>query len=82
MQADYAALRAELARLLHEAPDALDPDENLVERGLDSMRLMTLFMAMEADGTPVDFGMVLERPTLNGIWAAAGQATRRDESGA
>ena len=36
------SLRADIAALLHEAPDEIGGDDDLIDLGLDSMRAMAL----------------------------------------
>ncbi|SNR82507.1 phosphopantetheine-binding protein [Puniceibacterium sediminis] len=78
MDANYAMLRAEVAKLLHISPEEVDADENLTDLGIDSMRLMTLFLALDTQGLAVEYSMFLERPTMNGIWEATGQPPQSD----
>lgn len=58
-----ARLRAELAELLDEA-GSIGPDDNLLDWGLDSVRLMTIAERWQAAGTPVSFVELAEAPTL------------------
>lgn len=58
-------LRAQLADLLGET--ALDEDDNLLEFGLDSIRLMQLTDRLRRCGLPVGFGELAEDPRL-GAW--------------
>ena len=57
-------VRAEVAELLQESPEALGDDDNLFERGMDSIRLMTLVEKWRAAGTETTFVELAERPTL------------------
>ncbi|WP_426752082.1 isochorismatase family protein [Myxococcus sp. Y35] len=58
------AVRAAVAELLQEAPEALGDDDNLLERGLDSIRLMTLVETWRSAGVETTFVELAERPTL------------------
>ena len=58
-----ARLRGELADLLDEA-DSIGPDDNLLDWGLDSVRLMTIAERWQAAGAPVSFIELAEAPTL------------------
>ena len=62
-------LRADIAAMLEEAPDAIGDEDNLMDFGLDSMRAMNLALQWEEEGVPVDFGDIAETPTLSGLWA-------------
>ncbi len=71
MPLTYDSMRADIARMLHEEPEAIGPDDNLLDLGLDSMRAMALVLAWSEAGTELDFTMLAERPTLAGWWAYA-----------
>ncbi|MEU3603542.1 phosphopantetheine-binding protein [Streptomyces sp. NPDC006798] len=60
-----------LDRLLQDVTDVLcaepgeiDPDENLLDQGLDSIRLMSLVSRWRAEGAEIAFVDLAERPTL------------------
>ncbi|XXF81266.1 isochorismatase family protein [Myxococcaceae bacterium GXIMD 01537] len=57
-------LRADVAELLQEPASALQDDDNLLERGLDSIRLMTLVERWRSEGAELSFVELAERPTL------------------
>ena len=61
-------LRARLAELTEEEPDAIGPDVNLFELGLESIALMQLVSGWRRAGVEVNFAELAERPTLAG-WA-------------
>ncbi|WP_031064818.1 phosphopantetheine-binding protein [Streptomyces sp. NRRL WC-3742] len=61
-------IRAEVADLLGEDPADIPPDENLVDWGLDSIRLMTLAERWRAEGAEVAFVQLAERPAVE-AWA-------------
>ena len=42
----------------------LDPHENLLDRGLDSIRLMSLLETWRKDGISADFADLAEEPTI------------------
>jgi aryl carrier-like protein len=63
-----ARLRADVAELLACDPAEIDPDEDLLDRGLDSVRLMSLVERWrEAGATDLEFPDLAERPEL-GHW--------------
>lgn len=57
-------MRRDVARLLELEPSAIGDEDNLIDLGLDSMRLMQLATAWRGAGASVDFGMLAERPEL------------------
>ncbi|PYE84484.1 phosphopantetheine-binding protein [Pseudoroseicyclus aestuarii] len=65
----FDEMRADVARVVHEAPEDIDPDENLADLGIDSMRAMRLLMAWEERLPGLDYGAFMEEPTLSGWWA-------------
>lgn len=61
-------IRADVAELLGVAPAELDPDEDLLDRGLDSMRIMRLVERWrDAGATGLEFPDLAEEPVL-GRW--------------
>jgi aryl carrier-like protein len=66
-------MRADVARMLREEPEAIGLDDNLMDWGLDSMRLLDLFMAWNADGLNVDVMEIAAETTLNGWWRVVQQ---------
>ena len=60
-------IRGDVAELL--ADDLpLGDDENLLDRGLDSIRMMTLIERWSAAGAAVTFPDLAERPTIGAWW--------------
>ena len=68
-------VRGEVAELLGVAPDALDPDADLIASGLDSIRMMSLSGRWRKQGIKVGFAELAAHPTVT-AWTAlvAGQA--------
>lgn len=64
-------MRADIARVIHEEPDSIGLDDNLMDLGLDSMRAMNLVLAWGEAGVELDFSALAEKPTLAGWWAHA-----------
>jgi bifunctional isochorismate lyase/aryl carrier protein len=64
-----AALQAQIADLLDELADSFGPDDDLIDVGLDSIRLMTLVERWRSGGVRLDFADLAEQPTVNGWWA-------------
>ncbi|GAB4210741.1 MAG: isochorismatase [Roseiflexaceae bacterium] len=65
---DREQIRADVAELLEESPADLAEDDNLLDRGLDSIRLMSLVERWRAAGAEVGFVELAERPTLAAWW--------------
>lgn len=63
-------MRADVAAMIHEAPEDIGLDDNLMDLGLDSMRLMNLILAWQEAGVDLDFGSFAEEFTLSGWWRA------------
>lgn len=63
---------AEIADLLETDVDELDAQENLVDAGLDSIRIMSLVERWQAAGAKVGFVDLAENPTLHDWLAVLG----------
>ncbi|WP_449065223.1 phosphopantetheine-binding protein [Planomonospora algeriensis] len=61
-------LRAEIAELLYVDPEELEFDENLMDAGLDSIRVMTLIERWRREGVELTFADLAEKPTV-AAWA-------------
>jgi len=64
-------MRADIAEMLHESADAIQDDDNLMDYGVDSMRLLNLIVKWGEQGVEIDFADMAEAPTLANWWAAA-----------
>ena len=62
-------LQAQIADLLDEPADSFGPDDDLIDVGLDSIRLMTLVEQWRSAGVRLGFVELAERPTVNGWWS-------------
>ncbi|QCX81423.1 Isochorismatase [Streptomyces sp. YIM 121038] len=63
-------IRADVAELLDCDPAEIAPDDNLMDHGLDSVRIMTLIERWRAAGAAtVEFPDLAERPELD-HWTA------------
>ncbi|MDH6130784.1 aryl carrier-like protein [Kitasatospora sp. MAA4] len=62
-------LRTEVAAILGEDPADIAEDEDLIELGLDSIRLMTLAERWHRAGLETSFAELAERPTIEQWWA-------------
>ena len=66
--ATKAALRELILPLLDEADEPMD-DENLIDYGLDSVRMMALAARWRKVHGDIDFVMLAKNPTLDAWWA-------------
>ncbi|WP_449551186.1 isochorismatase family protein [Lelliottia amnigena] len=66
--ASKEALRAVILPLLDESDEPMD-DENLIDYGLDSVRMMALAARWRKVHGDIDFVMLAKNPTLNAWWA-------------
>lgn len=62
------SMRADIAAMLHELPEAIGNDDDLIDLGLDSMRVMSLVLKWSEGGLDLEFGELAERQTLAGWW--------------
>ena len=65
----FAQLRAHVVSLLDEEGEDVEDDDNLVDFGLDSIRMMNLAAQWSRGGHTVDFTQLAQAPTLNAWWA-------------
>ncbi len=68
MALTYEAMRADVAKLIHEDPEEIGPYDNLMDLGLDSMRAMNLVLRWSDAGLALDFSELAEEVTLSGWW--------------
>ncbi|WP_164002162.1 isochorismatase family protein [Pyxidicoccus caerfyrddinensis] len=73
-------VRADVAEVLQLSPSELGDDENLLERGLDSIRLMSLIERWRSVGTEVTFVELAEHPTLTDWDALLSRASAHQPS--
>ncbi|MCS2171969.1 isochorismatase [Scandinavium sp. TWS1a] len=68
LPASKAALRAAILPLLDESDEPQD-DENLIDYGLDSVRMMALATRWRKVHADIDFVMLAKKPTIDAWWA-------------
>ncbi|GAB2715913.1 phosphopantetheine-binding protein [Halomonas garicola] len=61
-------MRADIAALVDEAPEELEDDDNLLDWGLDSMRIFNLTVEWSQYGVELGFADLAEAPTLADWW--------------
>jgi aryl carrier-like protein len=66
-------MRADVAELLGEPPEAVGDDDHLMDLGLDSMRVLGLVLAWGKSGIALEFGHLAEHTTLAGWWQVVQQ---------
>lgn len=69
-------MRADVAGAIGEEPESVGLDDNLMDLGLDSMRLLNLILLWQEAGVDLDFATLAERFTLSGWWEAVQQRGR------
>ncbi len=63
------AVRARIAEVLGVSPADIADEDNLLDHGLDSMRVMSLVEGFQSAGVEVSFADLAEHPTV-ARWAA------------
>ncbi|PIK32541.1 isochorismatase, partial [Bacillus siamensis] len=61
-------VREQIAAILQESPSDIPDQEDLLDRGLDSVRIMSLVEQWRRDGAEVTFVELAENPTLEEWW--------------
>lgn len=79
---DLARMRADVAEMLGEAPEAIGEDDNLIDLGLDSMRVLGLVLAWGNTGIALEFSHLAEHATLAGWWGVVQRLQGKDAASA
>lgn len=61
-------MRADIAAMVDEAPEELKDDDNLLDWGLDSLRIVNLTVEWSQYGVELGFAHLAEAPTLADWW--------------
>ncbi|SDI08000.1 bifunctional isochorismate lyase / aryl carrier protein [Sinosporangium album] len=77
-QLTFDTVRGDVADVLGEDASAIADDENLLELGLDSIRVMTLVERWRTAGAETNFLELAERPTLAEWWELLNGRQSRD----
>ena len=62
------ALRDDIARIINERPDQIGPDDDLMDLGLDSLRLLDLVTGWNEAGLTLDISELAGQMTLDRMW--------------
>ncbi|GAA3083982.1 phosphopantetheine-binding protein [Streptosporangium carneum] len=68
MSLTHERVRGDVADVLSEPPAEISDDENLLDRGLDSIRVMSLVERWRAAGVHTTFIELAEHPTVAAWW--------------
>jgi len=60
-------MRADIAAVLHETPDAILDNDNLMDLGVDSLRVLNLSLQW-SETVPLEFSELAEHVTLAEWW--------------
>lgn len=74
-------IRGTIADLLYEPPSAIADDEDLIEFGLDSVRVMTLVEQWRRHGVEVTFVELAENPTVAAWYRLVADRGVRSDAG-
>jgi aryl carrier-like protein len=77
----YQRMRDDVAGILKTDASEIADDDNLIDHGLDSMRLMRLAQQWHDRGVTVPFAELAERPQLAHWWTLASRFAAASESG-
>ncbi|WP_250029482.1 phosphopantetheine-binding protein [Paractinoplanes maris] len=61
-------LRGDVAEVLAEEPGSFADDDNLLDRGLDSIRLMSLATRWREAGSQAGYLELAQEPTIKAWW--------------
>lgn len=61
-------VRDQISQLLNISPEEIDDDEDLLQLGLDSIRMMHLVESWRSEGVELTFAQLAEKPALRHWW--------------
>ena len=67
----FAQMQADIAGQIGLRPEEVEPQESLLDLGLDSIQVMTLLMTWGERVEGLDFSRFMEAETLEDWWAIA-----------
>lgn len=73
-------MRADIAAVLHEEPDAIANDDNLMDLGVDSLRALNLSL-LWSEAVPLEFSDLAEHVTLAGWWSVVETRLKAQKDG-
>lgn len=73
-------MRADIAAVLHEEPDAIADDDNLMDLGVDSLRALNLSL-LWSEAVPLEFSDLAEHVTLAGWWSVVETRLKAQKDG-
>lgn len=74
-------MRREVAEILYLEPEEVGDEDDLLDLGLDSVRLMSLAARWNEAGARVSFAELAEHPVLRRWWEAVERTLRPAASG-
>ncbi len=74
-------MRTDVARMIEATPDEVGDHDDLMDLGLDSMRLLGLVMRWGETGIPLEFSDLAEHATLHGWWQVVQRLQGRRAAG-
>ena len=62
------SLRADIAKIVGESPEDIGLDDDLMDCGLDSLRLLNLAITWNQSGLQLDMSELAGKLTLRALW--------------
>lgn len=62
------SVKKAVASLLNESAEEIDENENLIDRGLDSVRIMALVEMWRLKVPSINFMQLVKEPTITAWW--------------
>lgn len=74
----FDKLRDDVAQMIGVPAEEIENDDNLIDHGLDSVRLLNLAARWNDEGIELQFADLIESPTLNDWWQLVEQQRSRE----